>query len=307
MSAFHVIQQALLTAAELVALLFVTPALAAEAALSHRAASTAVHEQHSARAPRLAIAPSEGGRFELRLLGSLAELRWTHALENIGSEPIDLTAWLPDTDETIDALRITRGARSVDLLQAAGGCELDGDALLDHAVLEHDEAIADLLQLPHGETATIEVSAVRTVEGRGKVFRIAAPALPWAAASYTFVTGAAEPMLAVVLPAAAAPAHATLLLTLRRAGAAAETFDLGEAGQFGVRTSGDRAPGNGLTAVFIVPLGAHSDFADLAQGAVELEVRAAGTTHWVTLAPQAMDASAPVHIARSARLARLAR
>jgi len=272
MSAFHVIQQALLTAAELLALLFVTPAWAVEAAPAQRA-------------------PSERGSFELKLLGSLAELRWTHALENIGAEPIDLAAWLPDADESIDALRITRGARSVDLLQDVGGCELDADALLDHATLEHDEVIADLLQLPRGETATIEVSAVRTLNGRGNVFWFAAPALPWAAASYTVVKGATEPMLAVVVPVAAA--HATLHLTLRRASADAETFDLGVVGE-----PVDGAPGSGHTAVFIVPLGDRSDVADLAQGAVELEVRSAGTTHWFTLAPPATVASSAAHIAQ---------
>ncbi len=273
MSVLHVIQQGLLTAAELVALLFIAPAFAAEGVSAAPPARSASAPIQDLRAAHLISAT-----FDLRLLGSLAELRWIHTVENLGELPLDLAAWLPSADESIDALRITRGAHSVDLLDAAGGCGVDVDDRSDHATLERDEAIADALQLPRGEIATIEIGVVQVLERRGRVYRAAAPAVPGAPASYAVGTDGAAPYVAVLTPGGAAGIGR---LTLRPVDGPAEIIDLGriEAG----------------AAVLIVPLDKRFDLAALTRGAVELEVRSAETIHWTTLAQRTSSpAAAPV-------------
>jgi hypothetical protein len=276
MSVLHVIQQGLLTAAELAALLFIAPAAAVEAA---PAASSAGAPIQDARAAHLVSTA-----FDLSLLGTLAELRWIHTVENLGERPLDLAAWLPGGDESIDALRITRGAHSVDLLEAVDGCGADVDERRDHATLERDEAIADALQLPRGEVAKIEIGAVLVLERSGRVYRAATPAVPGAIGSYALGTAGTAPILTVFTPGGTAGIGR---LTLRPVEGPAEIIELGriEAG----------------AAVFIVPLDAQFNPAALASGAVELEVRSAKAVHWTTLALRTASSPAAPLLASAPR------
>jgi hypothetical protein len=276
MSVLHVIQQGLLTAAELAALLFIAPAAAVEAAPAARSAGAPIQDARAAHVASTA--------FDLSLLGTLAELRWIHTVENLGERPLDLAAWLPGADESIDALRITRGAHTVDLLAAVDGCGADVDERGDHATLERDEAIADALQLSRGEVARIEIGAVLVLEDRGRVYRAAAPAVPATLATYALSTVGSAPILTVLTPAGAAGIGR---LTLRPVEGPAEIIELGriEAG----------------TAMFIVPLDAQSNLAALARGAVELEVRSAEAVHWTTLALRNSSPSAAPVLASAPR------
>ncbi|MBC8119318.1 MAG: hypothetical protein H7X75_07080, partial [Burkholderiaceae bacterium] len=119
MSALQVMIDGALTAAELFVLLFVSPVAAAEGPRTepalHRPAFTAAREAHLL-----------SSSFDVRVLGSLADVRVSQHFRNDNPEPVNLATRLPPVDEHTDALRVHRHGRSVDLLQLESGCG-DGD------------------------------------------------------------------------------------------------------------------------------------------------------------------------------------
>ncbi|HYM48341.1 MAG TPA: hypothetical protein VES91_07655, partial [Burkholderiaceae bacterium] len=174
MSALQVLIDAFMTAAELVALLFVSPAAAVEAPVRATQAAPGIE-----RARELHLLSSS---FDVRLLGTLADVRVSQQFRNDSSEIVNLAGRLPAVDEHTDALRIHRGSRIVDLLGTDSGC--DGDAGDDgqtqahyhnhaagHAQISIDEVIADALQLAPGETASIELIATQSLTRAGASYR----------------------------------------------------------------------------------------------------------------------------------------
>ncbi|MGZ8994389.1 MAG: hypothetical protein ACXW16_10270, partial [Burkholderiaceae bacterium] len=99
-----------LTAAELAALLFVAPVAATERSRIQAAPTPPAIE----RTRDLHLLSSS---FDVRLLGSLADVRVSQLFRNSSDETINLAGRLPAVDEHTDALRIHRSGRVVDLLQ----------------------------------------------------------------------------------------------------------------------------------------------------------------------------------------------
>ncbi len=116
MSALQVVIDGFLTAAELVALLFVSPVSAAEQPSVERIAERAGLYERARDSHLLSTA------FDVRLLGSLADVRVSQQFRNTSAETINLAGRLPSVDEHTDALRIHRKGRIVDLLQLGSGC-----------------------------------------------------------------------------------------------------------------------------------------------------------------------------------------
>ena len=268
MPALQVAVDAFLTAAELAALLFVSPGWASEQPSTRRLADTPVYE----RAPELR--PISSG-LEVRLLGSLADIRVSQEYRNTGATTINLSGYLPAVDEHTDALRIHRRGRVVDLLQLGAGCDGgtegdDEDLQADvngHAQLAVDESIADALQLAPGDTASIELIATKALSrSHGATYRLALPALG-GVESQAMLVDQGDTRFAVIVPHPSA--RGTARLTLRPNGAASETIELGELSEPWV--------------AHIVPLASRSALLALASGAIELETRTQDGVVWSTL------------------------
>ena len=109
--------------------------------------------------------------FDVRLLGSLADVRVSQEFRNTSATTVTLARHLPSVDEHTDALRIHRKGRIVDLLQLGSGCGGDEESddedlqadVAGHVQLAVDESIADALQLAPGETASIELIATQSL------------------------------------------------------------------------------------------------------------------------------------------------
>jgi hypothetical protein len=222
--------------------------------------------------------------FDVQLLGSLADIRIVQAVYNTGTRPIDLGTRLPATDEHVERLRIERAGRSVDLVDGVfDGCGGDeADPHHGHARTALDEALADVLALPAGQQATIEVVATDVLERQAGAYRLALPAtvLPLGAQA-VLIEQADGPMLIVVPPA---ESRGEGMLTLRPAGSAPEIIVLG-------RVDG---------AAFAVPLADATALAQLADGAVELEVVNSDRLLWTSLPPSVRRADVAA-IARNSR------
>lgn len=277
MSALQVVIDGFMTAAELVALLFVSPVSAMEQPRPERAASAPAFER--AREPHLVSTA-----FDVRLLGTLANVRVSQEFRNTGAEMINLAGRLPPVDEHTDALRIHRKGRVVDLLRAGVPCggdeESDGEDLqadlTGHVQLAVDESIADALQLAPGETASIELIATQSLSN-GTPYRLALPALAGVESQALLVDQADIPFL-VVVPHRSA--RGTARLTLRPDGAASEAIELGVLSEPSV--------------AHIVPLANRAALQALASGAIELETRTQGGIVWSTL---------PTHVRNDSSLA----
>ena len=268
MSALQVMIDGFLTAAELVALLFVSPVSAAEQPSAEHTRSAPAYE----RARGLHLVSTA---FDVRLLGSLADVRVIQEFRNISAETINLSGRLPAVDEHTDALRVHRRGRVVDLLQLGSGCggdeESDGEDLqadvTGHVQLAVDESIADALQLAPGETASIELIATQRLSlSRNVTYRLALPALA-GAESQALLVDQGDTRFLVVVPYRSA--RGPTRLTLRPDGAASENIDLGELSEPSV--------------AHIVPLASRAALQALASGAIELETRTRDGIIWSTL------------------------
>ena len=180
MPALQGLIEGFLTVAELAALLSLAPAAATERSRMEAAPTAPAIE----RTRDLHLLSSS---FDVRLLGSLADVRVNQLFRNNTAETINLAGRLPAVDEHTDALRIHRSGRVVDLLQLRSGCD-DGDGVGDtdtsaemqasmggHVRLAVDEAIADALQLAPGASASIELIATHSLSRAGAVYRLALP------------------------------------------------------------------------------------------------------------------------------------
>lgn len=279
MSALQVLIDGFLTAAELVALLFVSPVSAMEQPRTERASSAPAIER--ARDAHLL-----SSSFDVRLLGSLADVRVSQHFRNSGTETINLAGRLPSVDEHTDALRIHRKGRIVDLLRLGSGCggdeESDGEDLqadvTGHVQLAVDEFIADALQLAPGETASIEMIATQQLSpSRGTTYRLALPALA-GVESQALLVDQGDIRFLVIVPHRSA--RGTARLTLRPAGAVSEVIELGVLSEPSV--------------AHIVPLANRTALLALASGAIELETRTHDGIIWSTL---------PTHVRNDSSLA----
>ena len=261
-----------LTAAELAALLSLAPA-AATARMEALPTALAIERTRDLHLLSNSL--------DVRLLGSLADVRVSQLFSNNTAETIDLAGRLPAVDEHTDALRIHRNGRVVDLLQLERGCgDGDGDGDIEtsaqlqasmggHVRLAVDESIADALQLPPGASASIELIATQSLTRAGAVYRLALPDRA-AVKPQALLVDQADVRFLVVVPHRASRGVARL--TLRPDQAAAETIELG-------------ALSDSATA-YVVSLGNRAALQALAAGAIELETRTTDGIVWSTLPPQ---------------------
>jgi hypothetical protein len=268
MSALQVVIDGFLNAAELVALLFVSPVSAMEPPRAERTSSTSAFE----RARDLHLISTA---FDVRLLGSLADVRVSQEFRNTSAQTINLAGRLPSVDEHTDALRIHRRGRVVDLLQLGSGCGGDEEGegedpqadVTGHVQLAVDESIADALQLAPGETASIELIATQSLSlSHGTTYRLALPALA-GVDSQALLVDQGDIRFLVIVPHRSA--RGTTRLTLRPDGAASETIELGVLSEPSV--------------AHIVPLANRAALQALASGAIELETRTHDGIIWSTL------------------------
>ena len=278
MSVLQVVIDGFLTAAELVALLFVSPVSAAEQPSVEHTRSAPAYE----RTRELHLISTA---FDVRLLGLLADVRVSQEFRNTGAKTVNLSGRLPAVDEHTDALRIHRKGRVFDLLldSGCGGKEENDDEDLQADVtgrvqLAVDESIADALQLAPGETASIEMIATQLLSpSHGAMYRLALPALA-GVESQALLVDQGDTRFLVVVPHRSA--RGTTRLTLRPDGAASETIDLGVLSEPSV--------------AHIVPLASRAALQALAAGAIELETRTQDGIVWSTL---------PTHVRNDASLA----
>src|SRR5688572_20323577 len=271
MPALQVAIDAFLTAAELFALLFVSPVSATEQPSLARTASAPAYER--ARALHL-VSTS----FDVRLLGSLADIRVSREFRNGTATTINLSGYLPVADEYTDALRIHRRGRVFDLLQLSSSCgggeeSDDEDQQADiggHMQLAVDESIADALQLAPGETALVELIATQSLSpSPGAAYHLALPPLA-GIESQALLVDQGDTQFVVIVPHRLARSSARL--TLRPNGAASESIELGAL--------------NDAAVAHIIPLASRAALQALASGAIEIETRTHDGVVWSTLPTQ---------------------
>jgi hypothetical protein len=272
MTALTLLRDGAATAAQLLALLFAAPATAAPTPAAPTAAAHVKPGTEAALPSALLLARDlhlASSTFDVRLLGSLADIRVVQAVHNAGPRPIDLGARLPATDAQIERLRVERAGRTVDLVASdfdgCGGDEADPHD--GHAQAAPDELRADVLSLPAGQHATIEVVSVEILERQAGAWRLALPATILPLEAQAMLIEQADRPVLIVVPPIGSRGEATL--TLRPDGSAAEVIALG------------RADG----AAFAIPLADAAALVQLANGAVELEVVGAEQRQWTSLPP----------------------
>jgi hypothetical protein len=259
MSTLQMVRDGAAVAAELLALLFVTAPLAV-ASESPAAVEDAryLHAIHSA--------------FDIRLLGTLADIRIVQTVRNGTADTLNLATVLPLADERTERLAVSRDGRAVDLLRTEdGGCSGEGESPHDgHMQATVDEAIADLLRLPPGQRATIAVEAIESLERHAGAYRFALPptAVPMPAQLLLLVQRDGNAL--VIVPPHDADGQA--VLTLRPARGATEQISLGRISR---------------RSAFVIPVEIAREV--LLAGSVELEVVDSARVTWTTLQV------APVH------------
>jgi hypothetical protein len=288
MTALTLLRDGAATAAQLLALLFAVPAAAAPPTPATPATVARVEPGTAASLPPALLVARDlhlaSSAFDVRLLGSLVDVRIVQAVHNTGPRPIDLGARLPATDTHVERLRVERAGHAVDLVAGDfDGCGGDDTEPHDgHAQAALDEVLADVLSLPAGQQATIEVVAVDFLERQAGAWRLALPATILPLTAQAVLIHPAEGPVLIVVPPAGSQGEATL--TLRPDGAAAQVIALG------------RAEG----AAFAVPLADAAAVAQLADGAVEIEVVQGAQRLWTSLPPSVRRADTGV-IARHSR------
>jgi hypothetical protein len=273
MSALHLIRDGMITAAELLALLLVAPVGAAAAAeTTLQPAATRTTATRSGAPNPIADSPAErrlhlvDAALEMRFLGLLADVRVIQTVRNDTARTVDLGTHLPATEASVDSLSITRDGRSLALL---GGTDCGGEDDPDagHVSASEDEAIADLMQLPPGRQATVEVAATDTLQPAGLAWSITLPATLAPIRAQALLVAQANGGHVVVIPPADATGVATV--TMRLSSGPARSVELGR-----VRAG----------VAYVVPLANVEALAPLAQGAIEFEVVSGHDVYWTTLA-----------------------
>lgn len=241
-----------LAAAELLALLFVPPAAAAQPTTPGAPASL----DRPVQLHRLSTA------VDIRLLGSLADVRVAQAVRNVSSTTADLAPQLPVVDEHVDGLRIVNGTHAVDLLQVGEGDDLP---VAGHARLSEDERIADALRLAPGALAVIETTAAQPLLRSGRSYRAMLPVRVEADAPRAMLVDDDGGTFLLIVPHRAAPRGT---LVLRPASGEPETLQLGAID---------------TRHAVLVPLPGRAHLDRLADGAVEFELADDRGTWWTTL------------------------
>ena len=272
MSALHLIRDGMITAAELLALLYMAPvgAAAAETTLL----PTATQGEAARMGAPTPVAVTAGERhlhlvdaaLEMRFLGLLADVRVVQTVRNDTAQTVDLGTHLPATEASVDSLSITRDGRSLDLLGGAD-CGGDDDPDAGHVRASEDEAIAELMQLPPGRQATVEVLATETLQPAGLAWSVALPATVAPIRAQSLLVTQPNGGHVVLIPPADVTGVATV--TLRPASGPARSVELGR-----VRAG----------VAYVVPVIDAEAMAQLAEGAIELEVMSDRDVRWTTLA-----------------------
>ena len=247
-----------LAAAELLALLFVPPAAAREPAPVEAAAAF----EQPVQLHRLSTS------VDVRLLGSLADVRVAQALRNVSSTTADLAPQLPAADEHVDGLRIVHETHAVDLLPV---CEGDDLPIAGHARLTDDERIADALRLAPGAHAVIETTAAQPLLRSGRSYRVMLPLRVEADTPRAMLIDEDDGAFLLIVPHRAARRGT---LVLRPASSEPETLQLG--------TIDTRH-------AVLVPLPSRAHLDRLADGAVEFELADDRETWWTTLIAKRID------------------
>jgi hypothetical protein len=276
MTALTLLRDGAATAAQLLALLFTATATAAPTVATPTTAAHVEPGTGAALPSALLLARDlhlTSSAFDVRLLGSLADIRVVQAVHNAGPRPIDLGARLPATDAQIERLRVERAGRTVNLVASdVDGCGGDADPHDGHAQAALDEILADVLSLPAGRQATIEVVTVEVLERQAEAWRLALPATILPIGAQAVLIHQTEGPVLIVVPPAGSRGEATL--TLRPDGSAAQVIALGHADG----------------AAFVLPLADATALAQLADGAVELEVVHGSQRLWTSLPPSVRHA-----------------
>lgn len=244
-----------LAAAELLALLLVPPAAAREPATP----DAPVALERPVQLHRLSTA------VEVRLLGSLADVRVAHAVRNVSSTTADLAPRLPAVDEHVDGVRVVHGTHAVELLP---GCDGDDLPSAGHARLSEDERIADALRLAPGAHAVIEWTAIQPLLRNGGTYRAMLPVPHDADAPRAMLVDGDDGAFLLIVPHRAA---ARSKLVLRPASGEPETLQLGAMD---------------TRHAVLVPLPDRAHLDRLADGAVELELADDRGTWWTTLSAE---------------------
>jgi hypothetical protein len=270
MSALQILREGLITAAEMAALAFVAPAIASES-VSEPVSKPPAAVVRTARPTRLRELHQIATALDVRLLGTLADVRISQAIRNDSDSMLDLASLLPPLDDRTGALRIHRADGSVDLLDTGcSGDETDERPFAGHAQLGADEAIADALRLPPGASAAIELIVTQPLTRNGTQYRIALPETNAGLAPQALLVdqGEARFLVVIVHPAARGEAR----LTLRPALGTAESIELG--------TLDERL--RAAEEAYVIPLPRQALDA-LAAGAIEFESRDRDHRLWATL------------------------
>jgi hypothetical protein len=253
-----------LAAAELLALLFVSPATAQEPATLE----VPVALERPVQLHRLSTS------VELRLLGALADVRVAQTDRNMSSTSADLARQLPAAEEHINGLRVVHGTHAVDLLPA-GAC---GDIpTAGHVRLSEDERAADALRFAPGADAAIEAIAAHPLAGTGRSYRVTLPLQVEVDATKATLVDEDDGFFLLLVPHRAAR---QARLVLRPTSGAAETLHLGAI--------------DARHAV-LVPLPSRAYLDGLADGAIELELADGRETWWTTLLAERVDARPAMH------------
>lgn len=263
MTVLHMVIDGAIAAGELLALLFVPPVAAAEPVV----ADPLVAFEQPVLLHRLSTT------VDVRLLGSLADVRVAQHVRNDGAANADLARALPAIDGHVDGLRVVRDGHAVELLSSEDAKTIP---TAGHTRLTTDEAIADALQLAPGVDAVVEAVAARPLEGSGRIYRLALPVRIAVDAPRAMLFEQDDAWFLVVLPHRIGSA-ATLVL--RPEYGAAETLALGPVD-----------PGIAV----VIPLSGCAQLDDLAAGVVELEIEDGMSTVWTTIATDRIDARVAV-------------
>jgi hypothetical protein len=290
MTALHLLRDGASAAAELIALLFMAPfgsATAAEAAPITTPAAVVATAEDAAPAPAWLAARAlhvTGAALDVRLLGMLADVRVVQTVRNDTVQSVDLAARLPASENGDGRLTIARAGRSIELPADPGDdCGVDDDdPHAGHVRMALDESLADLLHLPPGQRATVDIGTTVALERQGGAYRFKLPATIDPLDAQALLVD--QPIGATLIVVAPARVEGVAKLTLRPASGPARDIPLGY-------TTASNA--------IVVPLADSDALVQLAKGAIELEFRADNRVLWTTL-------PSTVRSAREATLARAA-
>ncbi|MGH6623581.1 MAG: hypothetical protein ACREBN_06390, partial [Burkholderiaceae bacterium] len=233
MNALTLICQGVATASELMALLFIAPAWAA--------APTAPPS-----APPLRQMHAMESALEIHWLDSLGGLRVVRALQSTEARPASFTSDSPCGSDAEDD-------------------EVGEDNA--HAVLNFDEALADLQRRPAGATTAMRTVGASQPAHAGTIVHLAGPVTRNESDAHAFfVVDGAIRYLAIVPPSGM---RGEATLTVRPRSGASEVLALGRI--------------DGVSQAILVPRAAREAADDLAIEAIELESRSVDEVSWVTV------------------------